>query len=33
MTGVIKELWPERIAPRLPNADFVIECLDELLAA
>ena len=32
MTGVIKQLWPERIEPRLPYADFVIERLDELLA-
>ena len=33
MTGVIKEMWPERIEPRLPYADFVIETLDELVAA
>lgn len=33
MTGVIKELWPERIEPRLPHADFVIERLEELVPA
>ena len=33
MTGVIKEMWPERIEPRLPFADFVIEKLDELVTA
>jgi putative hydrolase of the HAD superfamily len=33
MTGVIKELWPERIEPRLLYADFVIERLDELIVA
>ena len=32
MAGVIKEIWPERIEPRLPYADFVIESLYELLA-
>lgn len=32
MTGVIKEMWPERIEPRLPYADFVIEKLYELLS-
>ena len=31
MTGVIKELWPERVEPRLRHADFVIEKLDELV--
>jgi putative hydrolase of the HAD superfamily len=31
MTGVIGELWPERIEPRLPDADFVIARLDELV--
>jgi putative hydrolase of the HAD superfamily len=31
MTGVIKELWPERVEPRLPDADFVIEKLNELV--
>lgn len=31
MTGVIREMWPERIEPRLPYADFVIEALDELV--
>jgi putative hydrolase of the HAD superfamily len=33
MTGVIRKMWPERIEPRLPFADFVIERLDELVAA
>jgi putative hydrolase of the HAD superfamily len=33
MTGVIKEMWPERIEPRLPYADFVIEELNELVSA
>jgi putative hydrolase of the HAD superfamily len=33
MVGVIRELWPERIEPRLPDADFVIEKLEELLGA
>jgi len=33
MTGVIREMWPERIEPRLPYADFVIEKLDELVSA
>jgi putative hydrolase of the HAD superfamily len=31
MTGVIKQMWPERIAPRLHDADFVIESLNELV--
>jgi putative hydrolase of the HAD superfamily len=31
MAGVIREMWPERIEPRLPYADFVIESLEELL--
>ncbi len=33
MVGVIREMWPERIEPRLSYADFVIDRLDELLAA
>lgn len=32
MAGVIRELWPERIEPRLPYADFIVESLHELLA-
>jgi putative hydrolase of the HAD superfamily len=31
ITGIIKEIWPERIAERRLYADFVIEQLDELL--
>jgi len=31
MTGVIKELWPDRIERRLPYADFSIDDLRELL--
>jgi putative hydrolase of the HAD superfamily len=33
ITGIIRELWPERIAERQRHADFVIERLDELTAA
>ena len=33
MAGVIREMWPERIEPRLPYADFVIDTLDELVSA
>ena len=32
ITGVIKELWPERIEERKTDADFVIEQLTELVA-
>ena len=31
ITGIIRELWPEKIPPRLPHADFVIEQLVELI--
>ena len=31
MTGIIKDLWPDRIEPRKPYADFVIESLTELI--
>ena len=31
MTGIIKDLWPDRIEPRRPYADFVIESLVELI--
>jgi putative hydrolase of the HAD superfamily len=31
VTGIIKEIWPERIAERRRHADFVIVSLDELL--
>ncbi len=32
ITGIIKELWPDRIAERQRHADFVIERLSELTA-
>jgi putative hydrolase of the HAD superfamily len=32
ITGVIRELWPDRIEERKVHADFVIECLSELVA-
>ncbi|MEM7015940.1 MAG: HAD-IA family hydrolase [Pseudomonadota bacterium] len=32
ITGLIQELWPERIESRKPYADFVIEHLSELIA-
>lgn len=32
ITGIIRELWPEKIPPRRPHADFVIEELAELIA-
>jgi putative hydrolase of the HAD superfamily len=31
VTGIIEELWPEKIAERRRHADFVIVGLDELL--
>ena len=31
MTGIIKDLWPDRIEPRKPYADFVIESLSQLI--
>ena len=31
MTGIIKDLWPEKIDERKPDADFVIEDLNELV--
>jgi putative hydrolase of the HAD superfamily len=31
VTGVMKELWPERVEARLHQADYVIERLGELL--
>jgi putative hydrolase of the HAD superfamily len=31
ITGIIKELWPDRIADRLRHADFSIERLSELV--
>ena len=31
ITGIIKEIWPERIDARREQADFVIEELDELV--
>ena len=31
MTGIIKDLWPDRIEQRKPYADFVIENLSELI--
>jgi len=31
MTGIIKELWPEKIDEQIPSADFVIKDLNELL--
>ncbi len=31
VTGIIRELWPERIAARQEHADFVIERLSELI--
>ena len=33
MTGIIKELWPDRIEERKAHADFVIEHLSELISA
>ena len=32
VTGIIKELWPDRIEERQAHADFVIEHLSDLLA-
>lgn len=32
ITGVIRELWPDKIAQRQEHADFVIEELSELIA-
>jgi putative hydrolase of the HAD superfamily len=32
ITGIIKELWPKRIADRQLHADFIIERLSELIA-
>ena len=32
ITGIIRELWPDRIADRRRHADFVIEQLTELTA-
>ena len=32
ITGVIRELWPDKIEQRRPHADFVIERLSELIA-
>jgi putative hydrolase of the HAD superfamily len=32
ITGIIKEIWPERIGERRRHADFVIETLPELTA-
>ena len=32
IVGVIRELWPEKIEQRKPDADFVIEHLSELLS-
>lgn len=31
MVGVVKELWPDKIEERKADADFVIECLSELV--
>ena len=31
ITGIIRELWPDRIAGRQRHADFVIERLGELI--
>ena len=31
ITGIIKELWPDKIASRKADADYVIERLSELL--
>jgi putative hydrolase of the HAD superfamily len=31
ITGIVRQLWPERIEERRPHADFVIEELTELL--
>lgn len=31
ITGIIMQLWPDRIADRKPHADFVIERLSELI--
>lgn len=31
VTGVIRELWPDRVTARLHQADYVIERLSELL--
>ncbi|GAH50067.1 unnamed protein product, partial [marine sediment metagenome] len=31
VTGVVEELWPDRIAERSRHADFVIKHLAELL--
>jgi putative hydrolase of the HAD superfamily len=32
MTGVIQQMWPEKIAPQRQHADFVIEDLSELVS-
>jgi putative hydrolase of the HAD superfamily len=32
ITGIIRELWPDKIPARLPHADFVIDELAELIA-
>jgi hypothetical protein len=31
ITGIIKEIWPDKIEERKRHADFVIEKLSELL--
>ena len=33
ITGIIRELWPEKIPQRRPHADFEIEGLSELIAS
>ena len=33
ITGVIRELWPDKIAASQPHADFVIEELSELISS